>query len=223
MDWTAQFDGYCERTDLTYWSEPVNALTNAAFLIAALVMWRRTAGMPLARVLCGILGLIGAGSYLFHTHATAWAAALDVLPIMGFALLYLFAANRAYLGWPVWAAALAALAFLPFAALVGAALRGVPVLGISGAYWAFPVLFAGYAAGLRRRAPATARGLAIAGAVLVGSILARSADEVVCARLPLGTHFAWHVLNAVVLGWVIEVYRRHLLAGPVLAGRTRDR
>ena len=35
MDLTQQFDGYCERVDLTYWAEPVNAITNAAFLIAA--------------------------------------------------------------------------------------------------------------------------------------------------------------------------------------------
>jgi len=35
VDWFAQFDGYCERTDLTYWSEPVNAVTNLAFIIAA--------------------------------------------------------------------------------------------------------------------------------------------------------------------------------------------
>jgi len=73
MDWTRAVDAYCERTGPEYWAEPVNALTNAAFLIAALVMWRRTAGLPLARVLCLILFVIGLGSYLFHTHATLWA------------------------------------------------------------------------------------------------------------------------------------------------------
>jgi hypothetical protein len=28
----------------------------------------------------------------------------------------------------------------------------------------------------------------------------------------LGTHFLWHILNALMLGWMIEVYRRHRLA-----------
>jgi hypothetical protein len=32
---------------------------------------------------------------------------------------------------------------------------------------------------------------------------------------PLGTHFGWHLLNAVMLGWMIEVYRRHMLAPPL--------
>ena len=31
-------DAYCERTDASYWSEPVNAVTNAAFLIGRLFM-----------------------------------------------------------------------------------------------------------------------------------------------------------------------------------------
>ena len=209
MNWAEQIDGYCERMDLSYWSEPFNALTNAAFLIAALILWRRTAGLPLARALCVILGLIGIGSYLFHTLATVWAATADVLPILVFGLLYLFAANRDYLGWPVWVAVAAAAAFLPFAAGVGVVLRDVPFLGISSVYWAFPILFFIYGAVLWRRSPETGRGLLIAGAILSASISARSTDEMLCETIPMGTHFLWHILNAVVLGWVIEVYRRH--------------
>jgi hypothetical protein len=28
--------------------------------------------------------------------------------------------------------------------------------------------------------------------------------------IPLGTHFLWHVLNGIMLGWMIVVYLRHL-------------
>jgi len=34
-----------------------------------------------------------------------------------------------------------------------------------------------------------------------------------CVDFPLGTHFLWHILNAVMLGWMIEVYHRHALSG----------
>ncbi|SDT92452.1 hypothetical protein SAMN05428979_0445 [Stappia sp. ES.058] len=34
MDWTASVDAYCERVGTAFWAEPVNALTNAAFLVA---------------------------------------------------------------------------------------------------------------------------------------------------------------------------------------------
>ncbi len=62
MDWTRKIDGYCERIDPGYWAEPVNALTNVAFVLAAALMWRRTAGLPLGRALCVVLAAIGVGS-----------------------------------------------------------------------------------------------------------------------------------------------------------------
>ena len=111
-------DAYCERTSAAYWAEPVNAVTNAAFLIAAVVMWRRTDGLPMARTMCVVLAAIGVGSYLFHTHANGLTAALDVGPILIFILLYIFAATRDVLGLSPWWAAGAVAAFVPYAAVM---------------------------------------------------------------------------------------------------------
>lgn len=212
--WARAIDAYCERTDPGYWSEPVNALTNAAFLIAALVMWRRTRGegLALARALVVLLAAIGVGSFLFHTHAQVWAAAADVLPIVLFILTYIFAASRDFLGLPAWAAALAAAGFIPFAAVLTPLFRALPFFEVSAVYWPVPVLILFYAGLLRGRAPATARGLALGAGILVVSLVFRSLDEAVCEAFPLGTHFLWHLLNALMLGWMIEVYRRHRLA-----------
>jgi hypothetical protein len=206
-------DAYCERTSAAYWAEPVNAMTNLAFLLAAWVMWRRTAGLPLARAMCAVLAGIGVGSYLFHTHANGLTAALDVAPILGFILLYVFAATRDLLGLGRWWAAGAVVAFLPYAALtvpVFAAL--MPFLGSSAGYAPVPLLILAYAALLWRRAPATARGLALGAAILVTSLTFRTLDGPLCQIVPFGTHFLWHVLNGLMLGWMIEVYRRHMLA-----------
>lgn len=211
MEWTAYIDGYCERTDPGYWSEPVNAVTNAAFLIAAAVMWGRTAGLPLGRVLCAILFAIGVGSYLFHTHAQAWAATADVVPIGLFILVYVYAANLTFWGWPVWLAALGAAAFVPWAAVLTPVFAALPFLSISAFYWPVPLLIALYAVLLRRRAPATARGLALGAGLLVVSLTFRSLDMVLCAAVPFGTHFMWHVMNGLMLGWMIEVWRRGAL------------
>lgn len=50
MDWFAQYNHYRERTDYSFWSGPVNAVTNGWFVIAgieALVMlYRRNAICP---------------------------------------------------------------------------------------------------------------------------------------------------------------------------------
>jgi hypothetical protein len=212
--WTETIDAYCERLGPAYWAEPVNAITNAAFLIAAVIMWRRTGGLFTARPLCAILAIIGIGSFLFHTHATAWAAMADSLPIAGFILTYLFATNRDILGWPLWAALLGTLAFFPYSAILTPAFDALPFFTVSSFYWPVPLLIAAYAAALRHRHPATARGLGIGAAILTLSLIFRSLDDPLCPHIPTGTHFLWHILNAVMLGWMIEVYRRHVLAAP---------
>jgi hypothetical protein len=215
MDWTQRIDGYCERTDPSYWAEPLNAVTNAAFLIAALVMYLRLRGhgLPLGMALVAILGAIGVGSYLFHTHATAWSAVADVVPIALFILLYLFIANLHYWRWPLWGAILGTLAFFPYAALTVPLFQSLPFFEISAGYWPVPILIAAYAILLRGRAPETAKGLAIGAAILTLSLVMRSLDEPLCDAIPMGTHLWWHVLNAIMLGWMIEVYRRHMVAG----------
>lgn len=212
MDWSRSIDAYCERTDPTYWSEPVNAITNLAFIVAALIMLRRCDGLTWGRVLALILFAIGVGSYLFHTHATRWAAALDSTPILLFSLLYIFLANRDFWGWPPWIAGVGALAYLPYTALLTPVFRASPFFETSSFYWPLPLLIFVYAVLLRRRAPDTARNLAIGASLLCLSLTARSLDETLCTALPLGTHFLWHILNAIMLGWMIETWRRHVMS-----------
>ena len=214
MEWTRQIDAYCERLDPSFWAEPVNAITNAAFLIAALWMWRRCAGMPLARALCAILFVIGLGSTLFHTFATAWAATLDVLPILIFVLLYTYAANRHYWGLSAVLSALGTALVIPWLALLTPLFAQLPGFWISAMYWPIPLLIGLYAGALRNRLPRVAGGLALGVAILCVSLIARSLDEPLCNAVASGTHWAWHILNATMLGWMIEVLRRHRLEAP---------
>lgn len=211
MDWLEQIDGYCERTDFSYWSEPLNAATNLAFIIVGIIMWRRSAGVPMARVLSAILCVIGIGSYLFHTYATQWAALADVAPIGIFILTYLFVVNRDMAPMRGWLALLATACFIPYAALMVPILNQIPFIKISNFYWTVPILLCLYAVVLRRK-DGIAPGFLIGAAILSASIAIRSLDETLCASLPMGTHFLWHCLNAVMLGWMIMVYSRHMLA-----------
>lgn len=213
MDWTRAVDGYCERVDPSFWAEPINAVTNLGFIFVALWLWPRMIGLRLARLMCGVLFLIGLGSFLFHTFAQPWAGVADVLPILGFILLYIYASNRDYFGWSRGWAVLGTLGFFPFAAMTVPVFQLVPGLGDSAGYAPVPVIIAIYAVILRGKAPETAVGLTIGAGLLTASILLRSMDEPLCSLLPMGTHFLWHLCNAAMLGWMIWVYRRHLLAG----------
>lgn len=222
MDWFRAIDSYCERTDPAYWSEPLNAVSNAAFLAAAAIAWRiaARAGDAAGRLLAALLALIGIGSYLFHTQAQLWSLFADVLPIQAFILVYLYLATRRFFGAPVWAALLATVAFVPASQAVSAAIGAVtgPLNGSVG-YLPVPILLALFALALRRGAPQTARGLAIGTAILILSLTVRTLDTAVCSALPAGMHFLWHLLNAVMLGWMIRVLVRHRsLAPPRPAG-----
>ncbi len=210
MDWTRAIDAYCERSDPGFWAEPVNAVTNFAFIIAALFMWRRTHGLVWGRVLSTVLCLIGVGSFLFHTFATGWAAAMDTTPILVFVLVYLFLANRDFWGLPWWAALIGTAAYIPYATLITPMFAALPFFNVSSFYWSLPLMIGAYAVLLRRRVPDTARGLAIGAGLLCLSLTARSVDEGLCVSFPMGTHFLWHILNAIMLGWMIEVWRRHI-------------
>jgi hypothetical protein len=219
VDWLRAVNGYCERTDASYWSEPLNALTNASFLVAAWASWRLAAraGDAGGKVLAAVLALIGLGSWLFHTHAQVWAMLLDVAPIQGFILVYIGLATVRFFAAPWWAGVLAAAAFVPASAAVASGIGALfgPLNGSTG-YLPVPILILGYAAALYRRAPEAARGLAIGAGMLVVSLVFRTIDEAVCRAFPTGTHFLWHLLNGAMLWWMVRVLVQ-FSSGPRLA------
>jgi len=212
MDLHQHVDGYCERIDPSFWAEPINAITNAAFLIAAIYMWRRSEGLFLGRLLSVVLFAIGIGSFLFHTFAQTWAGIADVLPIILYILIYIFAATRDFWEQKTWLAGLAVVLFFPYSAALVPLFAQIPGFESSSAYGPVPLLIFAYAIGLRNKAPETAKGLAIGASIVCLSLFFRSIDEPLCNVLPFGTHFLWHILNGIALGWMIEVYRRHMLA-----------
>lgn len=220
MDWMQQIDAYCERTDFSFWSEPLNALTNLFYLAGGVGMYLRVRrdGLPLAVLMSVLLALIAVGSFLFHTVATVWASTADTTPIGLFILAYLYAVNRDMLSLPWWGAALGTAAFVPYAAIMVPLLDRLPFLHISNFYWTVPLLLLAISPLVARTSPQSARGLLIGAGLLCVSICIRSVDQTLCAVFPIGTHFLWHSLNAIMLPWMIETYRRHMLAHRALCG-----
>ncbi|MGF7160450.1 hypothetical protein FHS85_002073 [Rhodoligotrophos appendicifer] len=212
MDWFASIDLYCERIGPGLWAEPLNALSNAAFFVAALVAGWHAWHSPARRdgllwLLIALVAAIGAGSTAFHIVAQRWAMAADVLPITLFTYaFFLFAMRRfAGLGW-AWAS-LTTLAFL-----VGSFFTVlVPRHVMNGSVGYLPAFLAMSGVGLLlmgRRHPAGAW-LGAAGAVFLVSLMFRSIDQAVCPLFPWGVHYLWHVLNGVVLWMLLEAGARY--------------
>jgi Ceramidase len=200
MDWSTPLDLYCERTDASFWSEPVNAVSNAAFLIAAAAafhLWRRgdRADWP-ALALIAVVAAVGVGSFVFHTVATRAAILADVIPIAVFIYGYLLLALIRFLHFRCVAAAAIVVAFAAGAQALSAL---APPRLLNGSVGYLPALIALIAVALAAREERTRRGLGLAALVFAISLGFRTADMALCPELPLGTHFVWHILNAVVL------------------------
>jgi hypothetical protein len=200
MEWSQPIDLYCERTDTAFWAEPVNAITNIAFLIAAAaayVQWRRAGAndWPVL-ALIAITALVGIGSFVFHTFATAGAALFDVIPIALFIYGYLFLALRRFLRL----SPIASIAILAaFAALSYGLAIFAPPDSLNGSHAYLPALAATLLIGVLLHSQPAGRIILAAAGVLAVSLTFRTIDLLTCQAFPLGTHFLWHSFNGLVL------------------------
>ncbi|MFL2794045.1 MAG: ceramidase domain-containing protein [Paracoccaceae bacterium] len=213
MDLSKPIDIYCERLDIGIWAEPINAVTNIAFILAAIIMWLRCKNLVEGKILSFLLLSIGCGSFLFHTYAQTWAAFLDVTAILIFILTYIFVANRRFLVWSKMVSLIGVILFFPYQLLLVSILSNIQFFGSSVQYIPVAILIFIYSGLLRKSEPNLSRGLFIGAAILCLSIISRTVDEPLCSILSVGTHFVWHILNAIMLSWMIEILRRHMLAG----------
>ncbi len=217
-------DLYCERLGPGLLAEPANALSNLAFVAAAVALWRvqasvgaRARNIPAdVRLLPPLVLLVALGSSLFHTLAVGWAGLLDTLFILLYCCVFLYGFLRHAVGAPAWAAVATAAAF----ALFSYAFPNLfPKGALNGSTGYIPYLLGLLAISawlVWHHAPA-ARALGLASVVFCISLTLRTVDQELCARFPLGTHFLWHLLNGLLL-WIVS---REMLLGRYVASAER--
>jgi hypothetical protein len=210
----AALDIYCERTDASFWSEPVNALTNLLILAAGLfglaqVRAKKTG--VYAEVLCWWVIVIGLGSLLFHTTAielTKWA---DIIPIATFTFATAVFCLRRFsrLSWPKTSAY-----FVSYFAVISVITWLIPswLREATNGTTAYLPALAGYAFfGVVALIYGSLAGwYCIACAVILfAGFVFRAIDQDVCEAFPLGTHFMWHVLIALMLTVTLTAVARY--------------
>jgi hypothetical protein len=221
MDWTRVFN-YCERGgDPTFWAEPLNAISNGAFIIAGLIAAWQLARSPrrdmalwewlmVALVIC-----IGIGSFMFHTYATVWAIPFDTIPISLFMLAYLGYALRRFAGAP-WIVVIVALVgfFYSVKYMQGVQCsnellpmtRGAGKRCFNGTLGYTPALAALLLVGtlLLVQGHRAAGYLFAAAFLFLAAMTFRTVDYEVClwavrAGRGVGSHFLWHTFNGLVV------------------------
>ena len=195
-------DLYCERTGAGWWAEPWNLVSNGAFLLVAVAAIAR-ARHPLARdewTQAILVALIGLGSALFHGAPRPWTLWADVLPILAFQVYYLHCYLRRALARRTTPAVMALVGYLVALALGSAR---PALLNGSLAYLPAALVLTALACCHGRVVPASCSPSLPASSSL---LVLRTIDPLVCPSWPRGTHWAWHLLNALVLGLALLAY-----------------
>lgn len=197
--WLNPVDIYCERLNDSFWSEPINAITNLAFLIAGFHIWR--IGSPRSRLMAILLILIGLGSFSFHTFANRLTGLLDVLAIALYLICFAYLIPKQWSWSSRWTPIGSVIGLFILIALCQLAINYVkPVMP-----WAPTGIYVGAWSGLFLYAVITqysnaisTRYLWIAVLVFPFSLLSRQLDTPLCES-GFGTHWLWHILNSLTL------------------------
>ncbi len=190
---------YRERSgDPAFWAEPLNALSNASFVIAAAfaldLAIRQQALRPNTLVLISLAGIIGCGSFLFHTVPSNHNMWLDIIPITLFQILFLWLISQKLLSNNGWISAGIVIA------VVGSSFALMPIdKPLNGSLFYVPSLVAMLAFGAlwAKRSTVEPYLLGCTACFFALAITARSVDWIV--PWPFGAHFLWHLLNGIVV------------------------
>ena len=201
-------DIYCERVSQGLWAEPLNAVSNGAFFIAAFLAFllarKENAWDWKSGLLIALIFAMGVGSTLFHTFAQAWAMMSDVLPILTYQVCFIVLYTRFVwgLGCLKSAAILAA-----FFVAMGISMQ-LPREWFNGSLeYASAIIFVALLGAVHiKKASREKFGLIAAAGVFLLSLSFRSIDEALCDVNPYGTHFIWHILNGLVLYLTTRAY-----------------
>lgn len=219
---------YCERGfDTGMWAEPINALTNLAFIVAGFWLFSRVNKAKLETgkyldiiLLVGLVIAIGVGSALWHTHATPWSMQMDVIPIQAFIFLFIASFVMRVVKNCICCAGMGIVGFLLLSWYIGA---NYPPHYLNGSIMYVPAaitllamtiyLFVGERS--------IAREFFLATILLAASIAFRTIDVAACQVNPFGTHFIWHVFNAMVLTLLVNSLITREVAKKAAAKPTR--
>jgi Ceramidase len=198
-------DLYCERTMPGLWSEPLNAISNLSFLIAAwaiLQLAQRQQKTPAGIwILITLTISIGIGSFLFHTFATEWASLLDVIPILLFQLCFLWLYSRQVIGLKYRYIGTLLIGFIfastfssQFTIVLNGSLSYLPAFLILLGFGLYHYQFKKHENFV----------ILVAAGIFLLALIFRSLDQLICPYSSIGTHFIWHICNGALLYFSIR-------------------
>ncbi len=205
---TNYVDGYCERAgNPAATAEPLNLFTNFAFIIAALLIALMMKKYRLFKVqnldiilLDVVMFTIGIGSGIFHSIPNSHTVLMDVIPIGIFIHLYIVVFFKRVVNWNLVVSILVLLAF------IGAGIwfqKNFSAETLNGTIMYVPtylmlIIMVFILCFVKQNMLYVY--LINTAVIWTFSLAFRTIDMQICGYTHgIGTHFMWHVLNAIVL------------------------
>ena len=206
-------DSYCERAGQAHiWAEPINAISNIAFLIAAAIaikmIKRYSVQARDIKMLPVILVLIGLGSFAWHVMADEFTLMLDVIPITIFINLYIIIFLTRCMQWRWWGVVAAFVMLQLMNAAVSYWLDADTLYGTI-MYLPTYIMLLGFSILAFIQKKTFALHLCLITCIWTCSLIFRTIDLPICYATHVGTHFLWHIANAVTLYELIKLTVYH--------------
>ena len=210
IDIFSKFPQYCESATNFWLHEPLNAITNLAFIIGAYYLFKlikkEKLSMPLGLILLSLMIILGLGSLAWHSYRSLPTLLLDEIPIYIFIIFagYYLTQSLTHIQkiTLMILVSIGVIYYLIFAYIPGINLSN-GVLKYVFALLIFIVLST-----LVVEKSGSGHNFIIPISIFVFAIVFRIIDLFVCSKFPIGTHFIWHILVALVMYLVSIVILR---------------
>ena len=205
-------DPYCERIAPGLWGEPLNTFSNIFFLLVALLLIRNIIKSDIGTIktkwdvwlLLALIVAIGTGSSLWHLFATGWTLWADRAPILLFINLYFLSCLIRILHF---SAVKTLILFIAYHTINTATQFYLPPMTLNGSLFYIPTaLFLVITTVLIWRNDSNTAKLFFLPATFLffAALILRTVDLSVCDKIPIGTHFVWHILIAFTIYYLMN-------------------
>jgi hypothetical protein len=197
--------GVCERSGEGFLAEPLNVVSSFAFIAVAIAVYRHyknhedleSKWIWDIHALTFITFLIGVNSVIFHAFPNPTTELADTLTIVLFIILYFWSVLYRIGRTNFFQALICFVAFVGFSHVLVA--QFPRALNDSIGYLSSMVALIMIAVHLHLRARRSASQFMFAALIGVVSLSCRIVDRVLCEHTHIGTHFLWHILNAILI------------------------
>ena len=194
-----EVDIYCERIAYGFFNEPLNLISNIFFVIAGILIIKnyKISVCEKPMIIFGSLVIsVGLGSFLFHGFATHFTMAVDIIAIAVCVFYVIYIYLDQLLSFCLKKIILIYGVLIVLSLIIPMIISSEVTNGSSSYFGILLIILLIYFLDHNQKAKVITLQVFVLFAI---SLLIRSIDMSICSYIPVGVHYLWHALNALLL------------------------